>query len=226
MSHQNQSVEKPKLVIWGASGHAMVVADIVRLHGDYEVAGFLDDVNRERKGTTFCQAPILGGREQLDRLRDQGIRFLILGFGNNAMRLSLAELVESKGYELITAVHPRTVIAAGVNIGAGTVIKAGTLIDPDCTIGRNVVISLGATLAHGSIVDDGVNINGGVNISGLVTVGRGTTIGVGAAIKDRIRIGANSLIGAGAVVVSDIPDGVVAYGVPARVIRTTTPQDY
>src|SRR5437667_3209268 len=55
-----------KLVIWGASGHALVVADAVRLSGEYEIVGFIDDVNPERAGAQFGGATILGAREQLD----------------------------------------------------------------------------------------------------------------------------------------------------------------
>ncbi len=216
----------PKLVIWGAAGQAMVVADIIRLRRDHDLVGFLDDLNPERAGTSFCDAHIVGGREQLDSLRTQGVGFVIFAFGNSAARLALAELVRSKGYELATACHPRAVIAAGVQIGAGTVIKAGAVIDPDVTIGENVYIGACACVGHGSRLADGVRISAGASLPGNVTVGRATMIGAGAVVRDRIRIGAHVLIGAGATVVHDIPDGVVAYGAPARVMRTITPDDY
>jgi UDP-N-acetylbacillosamine N-acetyltransferase len=216
----------PKIVVWGAGGQAMVVADIIRLRGDYELVGFLDDVNPERAGSSFCDAPILGGREQLDTLFAQGVRFTILAFGNSLARLALAELVRGKGYELATAVHPRATIATATRIGAGSVIKPGAVIDPGVTIGENGYIGAGACVGHGSAVADAVRISAGVNLSGNVTVGRATMIGAGTAVKHRIRIGANVLIGAGSSVVRDIPDGVVAYGTPARVRRAITPDDY
>ena len=60
------------MVIWGTSGHTMVVADIVRLLDEYEIVGYLDDVNLDRHGTEFLGAPVLGGREQLSVLRARG----------------------------------------------------------------------------------------------------------------------------------------------------------
>src|SRR5258708_5540212 len=126
-----------KLVIWGASSHALVVADIIRLVSDYEIVGFLDNVNPERARTEFCGAPILGGEEQLDVLLKQGIEHLILGIGNGRVRLRLADLVRSKGYWLATAIHPQTVIAADVTIGAGTVIVAGVVVNPGAKLGEN-----------------------------------------------------------------------------------------
>ena len=56
------------LVVWGASGHARVVADIIGLSKEYDIVGFLDDVNPERCGTEFCGARVLGGRETFDEL--------------------------------------------------------------------------------------------------------------------------------------------------------------
>ncbi len=70
---------RPKLLIWGTSGHAMVLADIVRLIGAYEIVGYLDDFNLDRHGSDICGVPVLGGGEQLPDLRAQGVRHLMLG---------------------------------------------------------------------------------------------------------------------------------------------------
>jgi acetyltransferase EpsM len=215
-----------KVVIWGASGQARVVADIVRLRAEYELVGFLDDLNPGRAGTRFCDAPILGGREQLDVLRDEGVEAFVIGLGNSVMRLALASLVRDNGYELARAFHPHAVIAAGVAIGAGTVIRAGAVVDPGVTIGENVIVGPCACVGHDSTLADGVRISVGASVAGHVSIGRATMIGAGAAIRNRINIGAHVIVGTGAAVVRDIPDGVVAYGNPARVIREITPADY
>ncbi len=216
---------KPKLVIWGTSAHASLVVEIIRSRGEYELVGFLDDVNPERHGREFCQAPILGGREQLDRLQQLGIHHLIFGFGNCAERLRLSKLVRKKGYRLAKAIHPQAVVASDVPIGPGTVIRAGAVIDPGVKIKANVIVSASTLIAHGSFLGEGTLISGGVTLGGGVTVGRSTWIGLGAVIKDHIRIGEHCVIGAGAVVLSDIPDGVVAYGVPAKIIRRVDTND-
>ena len=221
-----RSSTRRKLVIWGAGGHAMCVADIIRLRGEYELIGFLDDVSPERTGTSFFGARILGGQEQLDHLLNQGVHFMILGFGNILARLTLGEVVRSRGYELVTAFHPSSVIAASVPIGPGTVIRAGAVIEAGCTVGENVIVGPCASVGHSSVLEDGARINPGANVSGNVTIGRAAMIGTGAVIKDRVHVGARTLIGAGATVVRDIPDGVVAYGNPARVVRSITPDDY
>lgn len=214
-----------KLVIWGASGHALVIADIIRLQGEYELVGFLNDLNPERQGTEFCGLPIFGGREQLAHLQRLGVQLLILGFGNCRLRLELSALVKAKGFQLATAIHPRAVVAAGVPIGPGTVIVAGAVVNPGAKIGENVIINTCASVGHECIVEDGAHIAPGVRLGGKARVGQATWVGIGATVKECVNIGKYSVIGAGAVVLKDIPDGVVAYGVPARIIREVTPDD-
>jgi len=207
-----------KLLIWGASGHALVVADIIRLQRIYEIIGFLDNVNPQHHGENFCGLPILGGQEQLDICKDKGIEYIIFGFGDCQARLKFSDLVRGKGFSLATAIHPNAIIAADVKVPPGTVITAGAVVNPGVRIGQNVIINTCASVDHECVIEDGAHICPGVRLAGRVTVGRAAWVGIGATVKDRVRIGAGALIGAGAVVINDIPDGVVAYGVPARVI--------
>jgi len=206
-----------KMVIWGAGGHAMVVADIICLQGEYQIIGYLDNINPHRQHTFFLGTEILGGEEQLDLLRGQGITHIIIGFGNCEARLKAAKTASTKGFQLVTAIHPGAIIASGVMIGVGSVIAAGAVINSRCHIGENVIINTSASVDHECIIGDGAHISPGVHLAGKVTVGKGTWIGIGACVIDLISIGSASLIGAGAVIVNDIPDKVVAYGNPATV---------
>ncbi len=210
---------RTKLVLWGASSHAKVVADIIRLRGDYEIVGFLDDVNLDRHGTEFCGASILGGSEQLDILRSKNVSHLLMAMGNNRARLCGSRLALSKGYVLANAIHPMTAIGADVSVGAGTVIMAGAVVNPEARIGENVIINSSAVIEHECVILDGVHVSAGAQLGGNVTVGEATTIEIGATVGARVIIGAASVIGAGSVVLKDIPDGVLAFGIPARVIR-------
>lgn len=220
------SSAKPPVVVWGASYHAKVVADAVRAAGRYEVAGFLDDLNAERAGTAFCGARVLGGRDQLDVLRARGVGHLIMGFGNCRARMELAEIARSKGFELITAVHPRAILAGSARIGAGTLVAAGAVINPDAVVGENVIVNTGAIVEHDCRIEDGAHLCPGVRLAGSVTVGRGTWVGIGSTVIEHIHIGPGTIIGAGAVVVQDVPERVLAVGVPARVTRQLREDEY
>ena len=219
MSSIKPEVTTLPLVIWGASGHARVVADIVRLSGYFNIVGFLDSIDPGRKGTEFSCATILGGQEQLEQLRRANVRHTILGIGDCPTRLRLAGIVRQAGFELATAIHPNATLAQDVQVGAGTVMMAGSVVNPGSTLGENVIVNTSSSVDHDCVIQNGVHIGPGARLGGGVTVGEGTWVGIGAVIKDRVKIGRDSIIGAGAVVLKDIPDCVVAFGVPAEVIR-------
>jgi UDP-N-acetylbacillosamine N-acetyltransferase len=208
-----------KVVVWGTSGHASVVTDILELQNKYHIHGYLDDIYIDRHGTLFCGKKILGGKEQLDILRQSGVEHIILGFGNNEARMLLAKKVEDMGFTLISAIHPTSVIANTATIKEGSVICANSVINPNSVIGRNVIINTSASVDHDCLIEDGVHICPGVLIAGKVTIHRGAWIGIGATVIENISVGKGSIIGAGSVVVHDIPEGVIAHGVPARVVK-------
>src|SRR5262245_52584326 len=154
-----------RIVIWGASGHALVVADIVRLSGAYEIVGFIDDVDENRHNAEFDGAPIFGS-EQLDRVRGEGVEQLSVAVGDCAARLRLADLARQKQFLLATAIHPRATIAGGVEIGPGSVIVAGAVINPGSSIGSNVIVNTCASVDHECLIEDGAHIGPGVNLGG------------------------------------------------------------
>lgn len=209
-----------KIVIWGASGHALVVANIVKLTKRYDLVGFIDDINLESKGNSFSGFPILGGKEQLENLLVRDIKHLIFGFGCCLSRLKLSEFIREMGFSLASAIHPQAIVEDGVTIGDGTVIFARAVVNPGTSIGENVIINTCASIDHECFIADGAHICPGVTLGGRVSVGRATWIGIGATVKDGVNIGAGALIGAGSVVLRDIPDNVIAYGVPAKVIKS------
>ncbi|HEY6392387.1 MAG TPA: acetyltransferase [Bryobacteraceae bacterium] len=210
---------REKLVIWGAGSTAMIVADTIRLQDQYQISGFLDSINPERAQTEFCGASVLGGEEQLPGLLQQGVTHVICAISIGRARLQLTGLARAKGFQLATAIHPHTVIASGVPIGAGTIIMAGAVVMPGSRLGENVIVSTCASVDHECIIADGAWINAGAHLGGRVIVGQAATVEIGTIVGGGIRIGADSLVGAGSLVLEDIPAGVLAYGRPAKVIR-------
>jgi acetyltransferase EpsM len=210
---------KKKLVIWGTSGHALVVVDAVRVQGVYEIVGFLDDFNPERHGKLFCGVPILGDRNQIPILKARGGISAVLAFGNCEARLELSRQLAKDGLELATVIHPKATVAKDTSIGGGTVVLAGAVINVGASIGKSVIVNTSASVDHECVIEDAVHICPGVHLAGKVKVGEAAWVGIGSSVVDGISIGKRCVIGAGSVVIKDIPDGVVAYGVPARIVR-------
>ena len=121
--------------------------------------------------------------------------------------------------EFISAIHPSAVISPSAKIGEGTVVMAGAVINADAVIGNHCIVNTGATVDHDCVVEDYCHVAPGVHISGGTHVGEGTWVGVGSSVIQCLNIGKNCMIGAGSVVVKDIPDNVTAYGCPAKVIK-------
>jgi len=210
-----------KVAIWGAAGQALVVEDILHLRGECEVVGFLDDVDLSRAGESFGRGTILGGEEQLPRLKAEGVTSIVLAFGDCEGRIRLADRLRAEDFLLEGAIHPSSVVSPHCTIGNGTIVAAGVVINPEARIGNNVIINNSASVDHHCVVEEGAHVAPGVHLGGWVTVRRAAWLGIGATVKDRVTVGARAIIGAGAVVVTDIPADVVAYGVPARVVRQT-----
>jgi sugar O-acyltransferase (sialic acid O-acetyltransferase NeuD family) len=211
---------KTKCVIWGAGGHAKVVAEILRLNG-HEVIGFLDGVNAQRKGSEFYGASVLGGEDVLVELLDSGVTHAMVAFGDNRLRIRAADRLVALGFHLVSAVHPTAACAVDVSIGEGTVVAAGAVVGPSTKVGRNAIVNTQASLDHDCVVGDGAHVGPGAIVTGEVEVEDCAWIGAGAVIADHRRIGADAIVGAGAVVVKDVPEAVVVVGVPARILRKT-----
>lgn len=196
------------------------MSNTASLCGQYEIIGYLDNINPNRKGEIFNGKPVLGELEALAALNKQGVNHIALGFGHCRARVELAGMLKKNNFHIITLIHPTAVVADSTDIGEGTIISAGVVIDPRCKIGRYVIINNGTLICHGSTIGDGAHICPGVSLGGDVTVGACSWIGIGSCIVDHVNIGDGSLIGAGSVFVKDIPKSVLAYGNPARVIRS------
>jgi len=211
-----------KVIIWGASGHARVVVDILREAGGTQVIGFLDDTNPARWGMPFCDGQILGGKETLTKLND--VRHGLVAVGDCSARLRLAQEFRAAGFDLVIAIHPNALVAGDVRIGSGTVIAAGAVVCAGATVGENVILNTSSSIDHDCVVEDGVHICPGVHLGGRVRVGFGAWIGIGSTIIDKVEIGRHTVVGAGSLVLKSLPEGVVAYGIPARVVRCVSAQ--
>jgi UDP-N-acetylbacillosamine N-acetyltransferase len=207
--------ERTRAVIWGASGHATVVANAARLGSAFELAGFIDELKPSRRGELLAGSSVLGGLDVLDELLVSGVRHVLLGVGDNRARFRIALEAEARGFELGTVLHPAAVIAPEVELGAGTFVGPGAVINPHVRIGRAAIVNTNAVVEHHCELGDGVHVAPGALLAGNVHVGRLSWIGIGAVVIEKRTIGNESMVGAGSVVVHDVASGVVVYGNPA-----------
>ena len=208
----------PTVIGLGAGGHAKVVIDILGLTGGYDLVGLLDP-NQDLHGTKVLGIPVLGDDGLLAELRGQDVHYAFIGLGSigdTRPRRRLYEKALGHGYQIVSAIHPRAVIAQSVSLGKGATVLAGAVINAAATLGDNVIVNTGAIVEHDCWIGDHVHIATGAHLASTVHVGEGSHIGAGATVRQSVNIGRSAVVGAGAVVVHDVPDGIVVVGVPAR----------
>jgi sugar O-acyltransferase (sialic acid O-acetyltransferase NeuD family) len=209
-----------RIIVVGASGHAKVVCDVLG-ESEYEVAGFLDD--RKPAGTAWQGYDVLGPVEALpDLVIREDISGGVIGVGDNANRGLLARRVRKllPDFRFINAIHPAACLARGVQLGEGTVMMAGAVANSGCVVGDHCIINTNASLDHDSVLERYASLAPGAVAGGGVTIGEYSAVSIGAVISHGLTVGAHTVVGAGSVVLRDVPDHVVAYGSPARVIRS------
>ncbi len=209
---------KPIWVI-GASGHAKVVIDTTRATGRFEVLGVLDD-REECWHQQVLDVPVLGAasREVVSRL---GVEHAVIAIGSNLARAKVAQRLHGL-LTWATVVHPTAYLASGVSPGEGTVIFAGAIVQVNSAIGRHVILNTSCSVDHDSFLEDFVHLAPGVRLAGHVRVARGAFLGIGSCALPKCEIGSWATVGAGGVVVCNIPPGAIAMGVPARLRHPTT----
>jgi sugar O-acyltransferase (sialic acid O-acetyltransferase NeuD family) len=214
------SMTDKNVVVLGASEHSKVVLDVIEREGKYGIAGLID--THKPAGGVLAGYPILGAEEVMLAMFQRGeIAGAIIAIGDNWTRCRVAEKVKSSApdFKFISAIHPSAQIAGRVSIGEGTVVMAGVVVNPDSVIGRHCIVNTKASLDHDCVMGDFSSLAPGVTTGGVVRIGAFSAISLGANIIHGKTIGAHTIVGAGALVLDDIPDHCVAYGVPAKVIR-------
>jgi sugar O-acyltransferase (sialic acid O-acetyltransferase NeuD family) len=204
-----------KIVIIGAGGHARMIRNIIQLQG-HTVVGYLDD-EPSLIGQRIDDVPVLG---RIVTYQSYTYDKMVLGIGSNPIRFVL-RTIQLKDIPIDywhKAIHPTAVIGDFTTIGVGTVIMAGVIINPGTEIGQHTIINTGAIVDHDCIVSDYVHIAPGVNLAGGIKIGTGTLVGIGTSVIPYQSIGSWSIIGAGAVIISDLPSNLTAVGVPAKII--------
>lgn len=110
----------------------------------------------------------------------------------------------------------KVVIEDNVEIAAHTNVHRGTL--DDTIIGEGSKISINCNIGHNVVIGKHTFVAGKSNFGGKTKIGHHCFIGMGTITKPGIIIGDNTVIGMGSIITKNIPDNVVAFGNPAKVV--------
>ena len=210
----------PPLVIFGAGGFGREVLLLLRqlneAHPTWTLRGFYDD--QTPASATIGGLPYLGTAADLNASTEP--LAVAVAVGSSAGRAAVVAKLTSPNLRFPAIVHPEVAWQPyqNVAVGEGTIIQKGVILMTDLRVGRFVVLNAGTIIGHDSVVEDFCSLMCHVDLSGYAHVETGCYLGTKSTIIQGRRLGAHSTLGAGAVLVHDLPAGVTAVGVPARIL--------
>jgi sugar O-acyltransferase (sialic acid O-acetyltransferase NeuD family) len=203
-----------RLVIFGAGGHGRSLAALIQKMGGFDLLGFLDD--GVPAGSEVLGLPVLGGRDSLAKLAEDGIRLAVNGvggIGNLKTRLTVFDLLRQAGFHCPKVIHPTAFIEDSAVLADGVQVFPLAYVGTEVSAGFGTIINTGAIVSHDCQLGETVNLSPGATLAGGVTIGAGSLIGMRATVNLGVQIGEYALVGNGAAVKADVPDrGVVPAG--------------
>lgn len=209
------------LVLIGGGNQAHYTIDIIEKEKKYNIIGIIDSVNEV--GSNRFGYKILGRQEDIQRIvKDYNIEVGLISIGDNWSRYYVYNQIVDKipNFEFVNAIHPSVIIGKDVQLGVGIVAMAGCIFNPKSIIGNFTFFATGAQVEHDCFIDEFASISAGSITGGFVKLGKFSAITLGVTVVDRVEIGSNTVVGSGSLVVKSLPENVLAYGNPCKIIRT------
>ncbi|MBR4747967.1 MAG: acetyltransferase [Abditibacteriota bacterium] len=209
------------LIIFGASGFGREVAWAAERQNidepTWNILGFMDDDDS-------IQGASINGYKVLGKTADVGKyphAYFVCAIGASKVREKIVANMKAVNANILfgTVIDPGVVKSDLVTIGEGTIICAHSIITVNVSIGDHVIVNLDCTIGHDAVLNDFVTLYPSVNVSGNTNIGHSVEMGTGMSIIQGKNIGDYSIVGAGAVVVKDIPAKCTAVGCPAKPIK-------
>ncbi len=214
------------ILVVGSSGHARVIIDAVEREGRFRVAGIID--THKPVGHICLGYQVLGDELRLpDLIRELDIYGGVIAIGDNWIRHVVADRIRSAvpDFRFVSVIHPSAQIASSARVADGTVVMPGAIISVNVDIGEFCIVNTKASLDHDGIMGAFSSFAPAVTAGGEVTIKPFASVLLGANIIHSVSIGEHSVVGAGSLVLRDVPDRVLAYGLPAQVISSRQPGD-
>lgn len=211
---------KKNIVLIGGGNHVQYCIDIIEKEDKYNIIGIIDSI--KETGTEVYGYQVIGIQEDIQELSFRySFERGIITVGDNWIRSKIADDVYKVYPEFIfvNAIHPSVIIGNDVKLGIGIVAMAGVIFNPGSFISDHTFFATGAQIEHDCLIGKFASVSAGSILGGHVQIYSYAAICLGVTIFDRVCIGCNTVVGSGSLVTKDLPDNVLAYGNPAKVIR-------
>jgi sugar O-acyltransferase (sialic acid O-acetyltransferase NeuD family) len=213
-----------ELYIIGAGGFGREVADtayeINKAASDpvYRIAGFIDD-DESLWGKTVNGIEVRGGVDWLRGFECGGdTPCAVITIANPRIKESIANKLD--GFvEWVNIIHPLALIANTAIVGIGNIVQHFVSVNANTKLGNHCLINSHTVVGHDSVLGDYVSVMPQNGIMGFCELKKRAYIGAGVMMIQNVVIGEDATVGAGAVVIRDVPPRATVVGNPARIIK-------
>ena len=209
------------LIICGAGGFGRETAWAAerqnKVEATWNILGFMDD-DESIQGSELNGYRVIGKTSDVGKYPEA---HFVVAVGASKTREKIVGKMKNINPDIKfgTVIDPSVEMSEYVTIGEGCIICAHTILTVNIKIGSHVIINLDCTIGHDAVLQDFVTLYPSVNVSGITSIGHAAELGTGMQIIQGKSIGDYSIVGAGAVVVRDIPANCTAVGSPAKPIK-------
>ena len=209
-----------KVVIFGLSGHAKVIVDIIESIPSLQIIGFIDNVSPA--GTNFLgDYKVIGDETLLPKLMEKYDFYQgVIGIGDNFLRSKVANNVNQIAPDLqfINCIHESANISNYAKLGVGNVVMPGVTVNSSSVIANHCILNTNSALEHDCHMNDFACLAPNATVGGNSTIGKLSYVGIGASVFHSISVGDNCIIGGGSVVNRNTQTNSVYHGTPAKFI--------
>ena len=195
-----------KVIIFGTGNFAEIIYIYLKQSSEFEVVAFtVNEWALKDHNNIFCNLPVVPFESVQDIYPCTKFdMFIAIGYTNmNKKRAKIFYEAKTKGYKLISYVHPTTSISEEFHMGENCFIFEKNVIQPFVTLGNNIIIWTGNVISHHTKIKDHCFIVSHSAIAGNVTINSYCFIGMNATIRNGIKIAQETVIGAGAIILND-----------------------
>jgi UDP-perosamine 4-acetyltransferase len=203
-------------VIFGCGSQARYVIDNLRSRGFDAPQGLVDVEAGGTVGRVVNDVFVRWDRERALAELDPASTEVIIAHGKNELKRDLAQTLRERGFHFFSAVHERASISPSARVGEGCIVNAFAALLPNSELKAHVIVHSGAIIEHDCVLSERCNIAPGAHLAGRVRVGEDAYLYTGCVLIPGVNIGARAVVGAGAVVLEDVPDDACVVGNPAR----------
>jgi len=215
-----------KVVIFGSSGHAKVVLDILESNNNYELIGFIDKFIT--KDTSVLNYKVIGDELLLPKLMQKyNFNKGVVGIGNNFVRSKVVNLVKNiaPDFQFINCIHNSANISKHCKFGVGNVIMPGVSINASSIISDHCILNTNSSLDHDCKMDKFSCLAPNSAVGGNCIIGEFSYVGIGASIFQGVSIDQNCIIGGGSILNKNAKADSTYYGIPAKRISSRKIED-